>query len=884
MPDTHRVVTFLFTDIEGSSLHWETAPERMRPALARHDALVRGAVERNRGTVVKMLGDGVHAAFDDPADALDATLELQLALAATASEDLLALRVRAGLHLGAVHKRDNDYYGSVVNRAARIMGSAHGGQILVSHAVGELLSARLPADVSLRDLGSVRLRDLTRPERLFQVLHPGLRRDFPALRSLEATPNNLPQQVTSFVGRERELAEIQHLLGTTRLLTLLGSGGIGKTRLSLHVGADSMDDFPDGVWFVDLSSLADGLLVPQALATTLGVSDEGSRPVVETVAGHLRDHACLILLDNCEHLLQASAELVSFLLRACPGVRVLATSREILHVAGETIYPVAVLAVPPAEPAATLDALSHYAATHLFIQRVTAAQPGLKLAETNAAAIADICRRLDGIPLAIELAAARVRTLPIEKVAARLGDRFRLLQGGDHTAMPRQQTLRALIDWSYDLLTEPERALLRRLAVFAGGWTLEAAEAVGAAGEAEKADVLNLLANLVDKSLVVLDAEGERYRMLETVREYALARLDESGEGDAVRSRHLDFFLALAEAARPQLEGPEQATWLACLDCERENLLAANAWCDRAPQGAALGQRLVHAVHRYWFIRGLMGFGLRATMAALARPGMQARTSERSRGMFEAGQLCCFMGRYGEAKALLEESLAISRELGDRNRIAQALQPLAMTVSGLGDLAAARRYVEESVELARALGDKRQLANAIIGLAQIHRVEGSLELAGPLYEQALALAREIGHREAVAIGLLNLAMVWIGRGAGEHARAALAEAVSLAHSLGSKLVGQGALDVATGLAAMQGDHEHAARWFGAEQAQMAETGLQRDPTDQAFLLPLVDRSRIALGDVPFACAERAGSALGYEEAMEEVGAWLARAPAAAAGR
>jgi len=877
MSDSPRDVTFLFTDIEGSSRFWETAPDRMRPALARHDALVRGAVERHRGTVVKMLGDGVHAAFADPLDALAGALDLQLALTERPSGDLLPLRVRAGLHLGAVDMRDGDYFGSTVNRAARIMGSAHGGQVLLSEAVADSVTARLPPDVQLRDLGKVRLRDLSSPERLFQVLHPGLRRDFPALRSLEATPNNLPQQVTSFVGRERELAEVIRLLRTTRLLTLLGVGGIGKTRLALQVGADVIDDYPDGVWFVDLSPLADGHLVPQSLASVLGVSDEGGRPVTEAIAWHLRDRTALILLDNCEHVLSASAELASQVLRACPNVRVLAASREVLHVSGETIYPVPALAVPAAERTLTLDALSRYEAARLFMQRVAAAQPAFNLVETHAAAIADICRRLDGIPLAIELAAARVRTLSIEKVAARLHDRFRLLQGGDQTALPRQQTLRALIDWSYDLLTEPERALLRRLAVFAGGWTLEAAEAVGTGGTLEEADVLDLLARLVDKSLVVLDAEGARYRLLDTVREYALARLEESGEGDAARARHLAFHVALAEAARPELDGPNQATWLTRIDVERENLLAAHAWCDRAPDGAALGLRLVHAAHPYWFIRGLMSLGHRVTLAALARPGTQARTLERSRGLFEAGQLCGFMGRYEEAKALLEESLAIAREHNDRFRIAKALQPLAMTASGLGDLVAARRYVEEAVDHARVLGDKRELATAINGLAQLHRVEGSLDLAEPLYEQALALARDIGDREIVAIGLLNLAMVWIGRGEGARARAALAEAVALALALGSKPVGQGALDVATGLAAAQGEHGSAARWYGSTQAQMAQTGLQRDATDQAFLDPLVDRSRAALGASAFAAAEREGGALDYDEAIGEVRAWLARA-------
>jgi predicted ATPase/class 3 adenylate cyclase len=548
MPEPHRAdtsqvtgtVTFLFTDIEGSTRLWEEEPERMRRALARHDAISRAAVESHRGLVVKSTGDGVHAAFDDALDALGAAVDLQQALADPATNGV-PLRVRCGLHAGIVECRDNDFFGTAVNRAARIMAAAHGGQVLVSQAVATLVNDRLIPGIALRDLGVVRLRDLTSAVHVYQLLHPQLRADFPALRTLEATPNNLPQQLTSFIGRKRELTEVEKLLGRTRLLTLVGVGGIGKTRLSLQLAASVMDQYSDGVWLVELAALADSRDVPLAVASVLGVTEVAGYPVAETLYRFAKDRKLLLILDNCEHLLHACAELAKHLLQAGPDVRVLASSREPLHVAGETSYPVPALTIPKSDPTIALADLEQFEAANLFIDRARSAQPALQWTPQNVVAVANICRRLDGIPLALELAAARVRALSVEKIAARLNDRFSLLTRGDTTALPRQQTLRALIDWSFELLTEHERALLQRLAVFAGGWTLEAAEAVGAGGDVSRTDVLGLLANLVDKSLVTLEAEGERYRLLETVRQYAQEKLDESGEADQTRKRHLDF-------------------------------------------------------------------------------------------------------------------------------------------------------------------------------------------------------------------------------------------------------------------------------------------------------------------------------------------------------
>ena len=867
------LVTFLFTDIEGSSRLWETDPERMRPALARHDALVRGAVARHHGTVVKMLGDGVHAAFDDPRDAIEAILELQLAMSATPNDGGLMLKIRSGLNCGAVERRDGDFFGSAVNRAARIMSVSHGGQVLLSQSVVALLVDRMPGDAALRDLGLVRLRDLTSPEHVYQLLHPRLRQDFPALRSLEATPNNLPQQVTTFIGRDRELAEVRRLFATTRLLTLLGAGGIGKTRVALHAAAEVLDEHPDGVWFVDLAPQSDPLLVPQLVASALGVKEDPGHTVTDALAAYVKDKRILIVLDNCEHLLYACAELATALLRAGARLKILAASREALRIAGETTFPIPALAVPDARAKLSTETLQHYEATRLFIERATAANHSFEPTDRNAAAIVDICRRLDGIPLAIELAAARVRALPVETIDARLSDRFRLLAGGDQTARPRQQTLRALIDWSYDLLTEPEKALLRRLSVFAGGWTLEAAEAICTGGGLDETDILLLLTNLIDKSLVAIDAEGSRYRLLETVREYARGRLDAAGEGDDVRARHLEYFVKFAETARSSFHGAEYGRWLARLDLDRENVLAASAWSVNAGGEPAL--RLNCAMGTYWFARGLTEFGLRLATETLTRADTRARTRARANALFEAGWQCCHLGRYDDAQRWLEESLDIGRELEDARHVSKVLQPLGLASFGRGDVTAARAYLEEAVGSAKALGEKREIAAALNGLAQLHRVDSELDEAEPLYREAVQLFRELDDKEGLAVGLLNLAMVSIGRDRAAAARTLLVEVLDIAVETGAKPLGQCALDVSVGLGASRDDLERAARFFGAAEAQIAETGIRRDPTDEAFLLPYVDRARKGLGEPAFLRAERDGRLLSYDDSIGEVRAWLA---------
>ena len=864
MPRQPAVTTFLFTDIEGSTRLWDEQPERMQPALASHDALARATVGRHRGTLVKSTGDGIHAVFDDPLDGVLAVIALQQALGDPAATGGLGLRIRCGLHAGIVEQRDNDYFGSAVNRAARIMSAAHGGQALVSQSVADLVAGRLPPEVTLENLGVARLRDLARAESLFQIVHPALRRDFPPLRTLEAVSNNLPQQLTSFIGREREIRDVEALVRAGRLVTITGTGGLGKTRLSLQVAADLLDEFRGGVWLVELASFGDPRLVPQALASAIGIKEQSGGSLVEAIVRHLGDAPALLVLDNCEHLIAACAELAVQLLRSTPALRILATSRERLNVRGEATYPLAPLLVPGADAQA-----SQSDAVRLFIDRVAALKPAFDASAQDVRDIAEICRRLDGIPLAIELAAARGRTLPLRTIAARLDDRFRLVTGGDRTALPRQQTLRALIDWSYELLDASERTLFRRLAVFAGGFTLDDAEAVTADASLARDDVVDLLVKLVDKSLAVLDADGMRYRMLETVREYARERLAQSNETQSLHDRHLRHYVDVVETSVPELFGRAQGEAFARLDAERENLLAAHAWCASAPDGAELGLRLL-ALKFYWIHRGVPGLGFRLGVEALARTRPDDRSVLRCRALFHVGQMACYMGRYADGERHLEESLAIARELGDGTRIASALQPLAMACLGQNDAAAAERHLTEALALVRAGGNKHDLASALNAMAQVHRARNDLEGALPLYEQVVDLARATGDRESIAFGLLNLAMVRIARDPDDRIAPILSEALAIADENRSEPATQSVLEVMAGWAAARGDFRRAARLFGAVEALAEATGLRRDPADEAFLLPLIGRARAALGAKDFAALESAGRSLGRDDAIADV--------------
>jgi predicted ATPase/class 3 adenylate cyclase len=867
-------VTFLFTDIEGSTALWEDDGARMSQALAAHDALARSAVEGHHGRIVKMTGDGMHAAFDDALDALDATLEMQQALAEPVATCGVALRVRCGLHAGVVERRDNDYFGSPVNRASRIMSAAHGGQVLLSQAVVDCVRGTLPAAVSLRDLGKIRLKDLATPEHVYQVVHPRLRNNFPALRSLEAIPNNLPQQVTSFIGREQALVDLKRLLPTARLLTLTGSGGCGKTRLSLQVAADLLEQFPDGAWLVELAPLSDSDLVPPTVASVLGLKEEPGKPIIQTLIEYLKDKRLLLLLDNCEHLLEACAKFADALLRHCASVQIVASSREGLGINGEQAYRVPSLALPDPKKAHTPVSVAQFEAVQLFIDRALLARPDFQLTAQNASRLASVCFRLDGIPLAIELAAARVRSLSVEEINRRLDHRFRLLTGGSRAALPRQQTLRSLIDWSYDLLQDSEKLLLRRLSVFAGGWTLDAADRICSGDDVEDGEVLDLLTSLIDKSLVAVDESeaGFRYRLLETVRQYARERLVENGGTEAVRARHRDYFLALAEEADKKLLGAEQADWLRRLEKEHDNLRSALEWSDAEAQ-AREDLRLCAAMHRFWFTRGYLAEGRQWCARIFAKGAPAQPTLEYARALNVAGSLAFHQTDYPAARTLLEQSLALSRvldhrkgvalalnnlgavaieqgdhptarvlyeeslallrELGDRHVAAGVLGNLAMVAHECGDLDAARTLSQESLALSRELGDQGRVAHALNTLGDVACDLGDLTAAWSLSQESLAIGRELGDRDCIAMSSKNLGAVAFMRGQFGEARSLYREAVAVRLELGDRLGIVRALEGTAAIAAAEGNSTAAARTWGAAERLREEIGSPMLPNERS---------------------------------------------------
>jgi predicted ATPase/class 3 adenylate cyclase len=568
-------VTFLFTDVEGSSRLWEEDPDAMQDTLARHDVIVRSAIESHGGFVVKTTGDGFHAAFGTALDAVEAGVDVQLALAAESWSETGPLRVRVGVHSGAAEVREGDYYGPALNRAARLMDAGHGGQLLVSGATGELLRG---ASVELVDLGSHQLRDLGEPEHVFQVLHAGLRSEFAALRTLDAFPGNLPLQVTTFVGRDDDVAQVIEALEESRVVTLIGVGGVGKTRLAVQIAAGVLPEYRDGVWLCELGPLNDPGQVPDAVATALGVQQRPGQSITESLVLWLRSKEMLVVLDNCEHLLDAAAQLVAAIVGSCPAVTVLATGREGLGVRGERMMMVRSLPLPDAD--ATIEEILTADAVTLFAERADQAGGRLSLDDETAVTVGQLCRRLDGIPLAIELAAARTRMMSPQEIAARLDERFRLLTGGSRTAVERHQTLRRAVEWSYDLLGERERAVLDCLGVFAGGFTLEAAEAVAGGEDLDPLEVLDSIGQLVDKSLVVAERERHdtRYRLLETIRTYALERLDDRGATDAMRRRHATWCTEFIAEVSVGVRGPDEATWLERINRELDNLRAALTW------------------------------------------------------------------------------------------------------------------------------------------------------------------------------------------------------------------------------------------------------------------------------------------------------------------
>jgi predicted ATPase/class 3 adenylate cyclase len=848
-------VTFLFTDIEGSTRRWEQHPGTMPDALARHDAIVRHSIEAHHGVVFRTVGDAFCAAFARAPDALLAALAAQRALQAALWEAAGPLRVRMALHTGAVDVRDGEYVGHVLNRMARLLAVGHGGQVLLSGASQELVRDNLPPAAVLRELGTHQLKDLSVSEHIYQLVTLDLPSDFPALKTLNAETTNLPAQPTALIGREQEVAAVCTLLRRpeVRLLTLTGPGGIGKTRLGLQVAAELLDAFKDGVYFVALASLRDATLVPATIAQTLGLREAGSLPLHTFLNDYLRDKQLLLLLDNLEQIPEAAAA-VADLLALAPHLKVLITSRVALHLYGEHEYVVPSLALPDLKHLAPLERLREYEAVRLFIERSQAAKADFAVTNANAPAIAEICCRLDGLPLALELAAARSKYLAPQALLDRLEHRLQVLTGGPVNLPSRQQTLRNTIAWSYHLLEPAEQTLFWRLSVFVGGFAFEAAEAVCNASRDLPLDVLDGLASLLDKSLL-RQAEGlggdVRFTMLETIREYALERLAESGERDTIRRQHLEHYLALAEQAGPELDGAQAQAWLDRLRQDYDNLRAALGWVIEQ-DAAELGLRLTRALQGFWLLGGYIGE--HGDYAAARGILEQCETIYRRLGdkrslpaiLATLGRVLLFQGEQASAGAILEECTALCQEVGDHSWLAASLLTRATVAIDQADYRAAHAFTEQSLSIYQTIGDPWGIAQTVNYLGDIARCQGDYERAAAHYQESLRRFQAQEIQFEIAAVLHNLGYAVMAMGDQQHARACFVESLALHREQGNR---PGMLECLAGLGAL--------------------LAAQRQPRRAAILFGAIATLRVAL-NAPMWPAER----VEYERHLASVGAAL----------
>ena len=836
-------VTFLFTDIEGSTTRWEHQHRAMQQALARHDEIMREAIEAHGGHAFKTVGDAFYAVFATAPDAVEAALRAQALLQREAWEAALGpLRVRMALHTGAAEERDGDYFGQPLNRVARLLGAGHGGQILLSAATHELVRDQLPASTELRDLGEHRLKDLIRPEHIFQAVAADLPTDFPSLKTLDSRPNNLPLQPTPLIGREAHVAAVHDRLlqPAVRLLTLTGPGGTGKTRLALQVAADLLDSFPDGVFFVNLALISEPNLVVSTIAQTLSVTEAGGRPLLEMVQAYLRDKHLLLLLDNFEQVVEA-APVVADLLQAAPRLKALVTSRVALRLSGEHEYAVPPLTLPDPKRLPPLERLAQYEAVRLFIERAQAAKADFMVTNVNAPAVAEICVRLDGLPLAIELAAARSKLLSPEALLARLSNRLKLLTGGARDLPARQQTLRAAIDWSYGLLEPGEQTLFARLAVFAGGCTLEAIEAVCNADRDLPIDLFDGVASLLDKSLLRQEEgpDGEpRFVMLETIHEYASEQLEASGDAETLRRRHADYFLALVEEAEPQLTGPEQGAWLDELEEEHDNLRAVLRWSLQREGGSEMALHLAVTLRRFWTRRSHMSEG-RGWLEAALEVGGTVQPSLRAEAFCCAGMLARLQGDYPRATQLCEAGLALYRELGDRWGIAFAVNELGRMVTRTGEYAQAQALLEESLALRRGIGDKSLVAYALDGLGSLAVEQGEYGRAQALQEESLALRRGQRDQRDISESLRRLGKVVLLQGDYARAEGLLEESLQLLQQLGTKQDVGAALRYLGRVVLLQGDYARAEGLLEESLQLLREVGTKQDVAGALYTLGVV---------------------------------------------
>src|SRR5579863_6445856 len=864
MPDLPTgTVTFLFTDIEGSTTRWEHDPEAMRAALARHDALLRSVITAHGGFVFKMVGDAVYAVFAVAADALVAAVAAQQAVNTEEWGEVGALRVRMALHTGAAQSRNDDYFGPTLNRVARVLSTGYGGQVLLSATTQELARDSLPAGTSVKDLGEHALKDLLRPEHVYQLVIPDLPGDFPPLKSLERHPHNLPMQPTPFVGREQEMLNLCELLRRpdVRLVTLTGPAGVGKTRLALQVAAELSDLFADGVFLVPLAAVNEPEQAVSAITQTLSISDLSGQSPLALLKATLKDKQMLLLLDNFEQVIPAAVQMAE-LLAACPRLKIIVTSQVVLRLQAEREFAVPSLSMPNPKRLPDLVTLSQYEAVALFIQRAQAIKPDFTVTNANAPAVAGICARLDGLPLAIELASARIKYFPPQSLLARLEQGLAVLTGGARDLPARQQTLRGAIAWSYNLLPPTEQQLFRRLAVFVDGCTWEAAEQVCTAAGQLEGDILEKLPSLVDKSLLRQQesSEGEsRFWMLQTLREFGLEVLASAGEAESTRQAHAEYYLALAEEAEPHLRGAEQARWYSQLEREDDNLRAAlSDLLERAHVQTGMQEghqytehalRLCVALSRFWESQGYMREGLNFLERALAERAAVGAVL-RTKALSTTADLAYLLDDFKRTERLCEESLDLYRELGDRAGMAQSLFMLGGTAYTRGQYALARARLEEAAILFQEAGDRWKRGQCYTELARIATEQGQYERAQALLEESLKLYQALGDQERIGwVRYLLARLLFVSQQDLPGAEMLAEQSLALLREVGSPWFSAFSLGLLGRIRLLQGEYVQAHALMQESVTLMQDTG---DRVDTAEAIMGLARVAMAQDNVALA--------------------------------
>jgi predicted ATPase/class 3 adenylate cyclase len=887
-------VTLLFTDIEGSTPLWEQMPTLMKRAVEKHHAILRKTIANNGGEVFQILGDAFQAAFSLATDGLRAAIQSQRELQDADWGETGPLRVRMGLHTGPLELSLIPNPSGVreyavchtLNRAARVMSAGYGGQILISNETKILIERELPEGVSLRDLGEHQLKGMRRPEHLYQVVAAGLLSDFPALASGITHPHNLPVEITSFVGREKEIDELKKIINepNTHLVTITGPGGIGKTRLSLRIAEEMLGIFQDGVWLVELASLTDPAFLPQVIAQALHVREMPGQSMIKILQEYLGKKHLLLVLDNCEHIKPIVLDLVGELLSHCPQLQILATSREVLGLQGETVFQCPSLlsrrltTITPKSSPEAFKELASEQAVRLFDERATKAYSGFKLTPKNISTVDEICTRLEGIPLAIELAAARLRVLSVEQIAKRLDDVFHLLTGGVSSKVPHHQTMKALIDWSYNLLTQAEKTIFLRLSVFISGWDLEAAEAIVCGNGIEKHQLIDLLAQLLDKSLIMmemLECGENRYRMLEIIRRYANEKLCETDDCLAVYKKHLVYFSNLAEQAAPNLWEKDQEQWIERLSRENDNLRSALYWALKreaaSNEEVEAGAKITADLWNFWYSSGVVKETISWLEIALARSpqpnqmrarllsalgtfewqlGHLKKAAERLQeslvlfkslrdmpGLAEAthmyGHIVFDQQNYAGAERIFSDSLSIYETLNNTGVRVALIGDLGLVAYHQGNLGLAREYYEKCLTLSIQNGLRDNAAQSYLRIGDVFRLEGNYEKAEENYRKSLIINREIKFSREIACSLHKLGFIALYQGNINQAQALFLESLAVQEEVSNQ---QGIAECLAGLAsvkAKQGEDEGAAIYFGAANKILERTGLPLAPADLA---------------------------------------------------